>query len=50
MHTLYERKVRNFAASEMHFKSIPMLGGLTQHLWVRPHWFLALHVIYCCYW
>ena len=32
------------AASEMHFKSIPMLGGLTQHLWVRPLWFWALHM------
>ena len=30
------------AASEIHFKSIPMLGGLTQHLWIRPLWFWAL--------
>ena len=28
--------LKRSAASEKHFKSIPMLGRLTQRLWVRP--------------
>ena len=32
------------AAPETHFESIPMLGGLTQHLWVRPLWFSTLQL------
>ena len=44
-----EHVVRNLkflncsASSEVHFKSIVMLGMLTQHLWVRPLWFSTFH-------
>ena len=46
----YEHVVRNFKFLNVQqllkciLRVFPYLGGLTQHLWVSPLWFSALHL------
>ena len=46
----YEHVVRNFKFLNVQellkciLRVFPYLGGLTQHLWVSPLWFSALHI------